>query len=192
MTLPPLPDPTPPPGATRSPLWARLVAAMGGVGAAGALLAGLTQLEGERNVGYLDIAGVPTACMGDTVDVVVGRFYTDAECHERLVRQALAKIEEVRRCTPGIGGNQLIAAGWLAYNIGGPAYCGSTAARRFNAGDLRGGCAAFAPWNKITSRLPRVGLQCQLRRDGRYSCTVPGLVHRRQFEMRVCNAGLLS
>ena len=40
------------------------------------------------------------------------------------------------------------AATRLSFNIGVVAFCRSTAARRFNAGDWRGGCDAFLAWNK--------------------------------------------
>jgi lysozyme len=32
-------------------------------------------------------------------------------------------------------------------------FCGSTAARRFRAGDVRGGCDAFLAWNKAGGRV---------------------------------------
>ncbi len=156
----------PPAGAT--------LAGLIGASAASLLLAGLTTWEGKRNVGYLDIVGVPTACMGDTVNVVVGKVYSDAECQARLDKQALAHTAEVLRCTPGLRGrdNQLIAAGLLAYNIGGPAYCRSTVARQFNAGRWRAGCDAFRLWNRAGGRVVR------------------GLVNRRAFEREICLKGL--
>ncbi len=149
-----------------------LAAAMGGASFAALLLASLTSLEGNSNVGYLDIAGIPTACTGDTVNVVVGKFYSDAECHARLVRQATAHIKDVQRCTPGLTGYQLVAAGLLTYNIGGAHYCSSTAARRFKAGDRRGGCDAFKLFNRAGGRVVR------------------GLVNRRAFETEICLRGV--
>jgi len=154
-----------------------LAALIGGTGAA-LLLGTLTTFEGKKNVGYRDIAGIPTACMGDTRDVVVGKFYSDAECQARLERQAAAHVGEVLRCTPRIAGNQLVAAGSLAYNIGGAAYCRSTVARRFNAGDLRGGCDAMLAWDKA--------------RVGGVVRPVKGLTTRRQAERAICLKGLGS
>lgn len=151
-----------------------LASVMGGGAAAALLLATLTMYEGKRNVGYRDIVGIPTACMGDTQNVIVGKFYSDAECQKRLERQALVHVEEVRHCTPRITGNQLVAAGSLAYNIGGTAYCRSTVAKRFNAGNLRGGCDAFLGWTKAGGRV------------------VQGLVNRRTAERALCLKGLPS
>lgn len=153
-----------------------LATVMGGAAAASLLLATLTSYEGKRNVGYLDIAKIPTACMGDTDNVTVGKFYTDAECIQRLERQAIAHAAEVKRCTPRITGSQLVAAASLTYNIGGPAYCGSTAAKRFNAGDLRGGCNAMLAWNKA--------------RVNGVLTVVRGLANRRAGERAICVQGL--
>jgi lysozyme len=61
------------------------------------LLDGLTQWEGKKNVGYFDIVGIPTACMGDTNNVVVGKFYSDTECRARLEQQAIIHISEVKQ-----------------------------------------------------------------------------------------------
>lgn len=151
-----------------------LAGVMGSASAAALLLATLTGYEGKRNVGYRDIVGIPTTCMGDTRDVVVGKFYSDAECQARLSAQAIVHVAEVKRCTPAITGNQLVAAGSLAYNIGGGAYCGSTIARRFNAGDLRGGCNAFLAWNRAGGRV------------------IAGLARRREGERALCLKGLAS
>jgi lysozyme len=149
-----------------------LAGLMGGVALATALLSSLTGFEGKRNVGYLDVAKVPTACMGDTADVIVGHYYSDAECSARLERQAIVHVAEVKACTPGIGGNQLLAAGLLAYNIGGPAYCSSSIARQFNAGQLRAACNGFPAWKIAGGKV------------------VQGLVTRRAAEQAICLRGL--
>jgi lysozyme len=151
-----------------------LAGLLGSSAAAALLLSTLTTFEGKRNVGYLDLAKIPTACMGDTKDVVVGKFYSDAECQTRLKRQALVHAAEVKRCTPRLRGNQLVAAGSLAYNIGGPAYCRSTATRRFNAGQLRAGCNAIMMWVRVGKRKVR------------------GLAIRRAAERAICLKGLVA
>ena len=150
------------------------LAALLGAPAAAALMATIALWEGYEPTGYRDLVGVPTACWGYTADVEVGRTYDHAECEARLERQALAHVEPVLRCTPGLAGrpDQLIAAGSLAYNIGPRAYCRSTVARRFNAGDLKGGCDAFLMWNKAGGRVVR------------------GLANRRRHEREICLRGL--
>jgi lysozyme len=129
---------------------------------------------------YVDIAGVPTACDGITRGVRMGQRYTEAECAALLEKELVIHARGVMNCTPGLSrpgtDNQRIAAVSLAYNIGVGAWCGSTAARRFNAGDYRGGCDAMLRWDK--ARVNGV-----LR-------PVKGLTTRRKKEHAVCIRGL--
>lgn len=135
--------------------------------------------EGKRNVGYLDVAKIPTDCFGHTgPDVAVGRRKTDAQCAAQLKGDVAIHMDGVLRCTPALGGHpyQLAAATRITFNIGVGGYCGSTIARRFNAGDWRGACEAFLPWNKV-------------RLNGRLQI-VRGLVLRRQRERAMCLTGV--
>ncbi|KGD42035.1 phage lysozyme family protein [Burkholderia pseudomallei] len=75
--------------------------------------------------------------------------------------------------------HQLAAAVSFAYNVGANAYCASTTARRFNAGDLRGACRAI---NEADSGRPQ-----WVTARGR---VLPGLVKRRAEERAICERGL--
>lgn len=151
---------------------AKLLALIG-AGAMSALTAGLTLFEGNVLVGYNDLGGVATACEGVTgPDVVVGKRYTPEQCEEMNAKAALAHAQEVLRCTPRITGNQLAAASMLAYNIGPAAYCRSTVARRFSAGDVKGACDAFRSWKYVNGKV------------------VNGLVRRREYERALCLRGV--
>ncbi|MEX3951965.1 lysozyme [Paraburkholderia sp. EG287B] len=156
---------------------------VGVVGAATAalLLSTVPKLEGEVLRGYLDPVGIPTKCVGDTHDVVVGKVYSAAECRESLETQLIVHAEPVLKCTPGLKGRtyQLGAAVSFAYNVGTGAYCGSTTARRFNAGDYRGACKAM---NESDS-----GKAQWVTSGGR---VLPGLVKRRALERAICERGL--
>jgi lysozyme len=171
--------PTPPGPGARGGAMAALTALIGA--AAVSIVVPETQhWEGKRTKAYLDIAGVPTICFGDTANVRMGQVASDAECDERLARQLLNHARPVLRCVPSLGApmrvNQRAASIVLAYNIGTTAFCRSTVAARFNAGDWRGGCDAFLRWNKA-----RVGGVLQ---------PVRGLTNRRQAERAVCLRGL--
>ncbi|MDE2472702.1 MAG: glycoside hydrolase family protein, partial [Bradyrhizobium sp.] len=63
---------------------------------------------------------------------------------------------------------QLAAFGDLAYNIGVPRFCHSTIARRFNAGDTAGACAAIKWYVYAGGK------------------RLPGLVKRREAEFKLC------
>ena len=156
---------------------------MGIVGAATAalLIYIVPHFEGVVYQGYLDPVGIPTKCMGDTHGVVVGKPYSEAECRDSLETQLIAHAEPVLKCTPVLKGRtyQLAAVVSFAYNIGPDAYCGSTTARRFNAGDYHGACRAM---NESDSGRPQ-----WVTAGGK---VLPGLVKRRAAERALCERGL--
>lgn len=143
-----------------------------------------TNVRGDQHrTAYRDIVGVVTICDGDTANIRMGMTVSEQECRERLEQQIINHAEPVMACVPALREphhqNQLIASVSLAYNIGtGNArtrrggFCGSSVARRFNAGDWRGGCDAFLVWNKAGGRAIR------------------GLTLRRQRERITCLRGL--
>lgn len=124
--------------------------------------------EGKKNDPYRDIVGVQTVCYGETR--VQMRRYSDKECLDLLNEGVKSFSEEVLAVTPILANRpiQLAAATSLAYNIGINAYAKSTVARRFNAGDIKGGCEAFKMWVKAGGK------------------TVQGLVNRREAEYKLC------
>tara|TARA_R110000772_G_scaffold89304_2_gene185110 strand:+ start:8327 stop:8806 length:480 start_codon:yes stop_codon:yes gene_type:complete len=150
---------------------AKLIATLGATAAA-ASLAIIAPWEGKRNDPYVDIVGVTTVCYGETR--VEMRRYSDAECEEMLADAVGDFGGAVLERNPNLAGHpyQLAAATSLSYNIGKSAYARSTAARRFGAGDMAGGCRALTMWNKAGGRV------------------VPGLVNRRNAEYRLCMTDL--
>ncbi|PRG74053.1 glycosyl hydrolase, partial [Burkholderia multivorans] len=67
----------------------------------------------------------------------------------------------------------------FAYNVGAGAYCGSTTAKRFNAGDWKGACRAL---NEADNGRPQ-----WVTAGGR---VLPGLVKRRAEERALCERDL--
>lgn len=125
--------------------------------------------EGIRNDPYNDIVGVKTVCVGETH--VVMRRYTTPECLAMLNKALTSKYAaDVARCTPIIADKPYLFAASisLAYNIGTNAYCRSTVARRFNAGDFVGACNGFLAWSYAGGK------------------QIPGLLNRRRDERRLC------
>jgi lysozyme len=155
---PPKPAPaatTPKPGGPAKVPTKGALAALVGAAVAATLAVMVPNFEGTRLVGYLDPVGIPTKCMGDTTNVVVGYRYTEAECRTSLETQLLAHAAPVLTCVPALAGrdNQLAASVSFAYNIGTGAFCKSTAARRFSAGTQVSTGAAWA--SSCVSRLVR-------------------------------------
>lgn len=129
---------------------------------------------------YRDIAGVWTICDGITRGVRAGDVETPAGCLRRLEEEVVVHARGVLTCVPGLRAaareRQRLASISLAFNIGVTAFCGSTAARRFRAGEWRRGCDAMLAWNKA-----RVGGQLRV---------VRGLQRRRERERAICLQGL--
>lgn len=146
------------------------LAALVGATALAALVPTVQRWEGREHRAYRDIVGVWTICDGDTKNVRPGQVATEAECDVRLERQLIAHAKPVLKCVPALRDRPyaLAASASLAYNIGPAGFCRSTAARRFNAGNWRGGCDAFLMWNRAGGRVIR------------------GLTNRRKSERLIC------
>lgn len=108
--------------------------------------------EGKENAPYRDLAGVWTVCYGSTgAHVIPGGERTDAECLSLLDEDVNRFEGAVNRCTPvAKTQNQFDALVSLSYNIGERAYCNSTLARKFNAGDTLGAAEQFPAWSYAT------------------------------------------
>ena len=133
---------------------------------------------------YLDIARIPTACDGltrlpDGTKVKIGMAFTEAECATMLEQALVQHAKGMMACSPGLrrAGMDYQRAGAIlfTYNVGVGGFCGSTARKRFDAGDVAGACAALLPWDK--ARVNGV-----LR-------PVRGLTLRRNREREVCRTG---
>lgn len=127
----------------------------GGVGGAtlGAVLAVLVPFtavrEGFVNHVYRDSVGVATYCYGETLNPQAGRIYTRAECDAKLADRLAEFDGAVISCvTTPLPLKTRAAFDDLAYNIGKGAFCGSTLARKANAGDLTGACNEMPRWNR--------------------------------------------
>lgn len=150
-----------------------LLAIVGAVAAA-ALLTFTPAQEGRVLKTYRDIGGVLTYCDGATENAVAGKTYTPAECDAQLDRDLERHAAGIAKCIPmeHLTAGQKVAFVDAAYNIGVPAFCGSSMARRINAGDVIGACDALLMWNRAAGK------------------EVLGLTRRRQRERELCLKGL--
>lgn len=127
--------------------------------------------EGLRQRAYQDFspAKVWTVCYGETAGVQRGDVYSKAECDAMLAGRLEDFERGVRSCvTAPLTPPQMAASISLAYNIGTGAFCKSSIARKFNAGDVRGACDAFLLYNRAGG-IP-----------------FPGLTKRRKQERDLC------
>jgi len=151
----------------------RGLAAIIGAAAAAGVLVMTPAWEGTELKTYRDMGGVLTYCTGATENAQWGKSYTLAECRAQLDRDLARHAEGMLKCihVPMTDG-QKIAYTDVTYNIGVQGFCGSSMARKTNAGDAAGGCNALLLWNKVAGR------------------EVRGLTLRRQAERDICLRGL--
>lgn len=129
--------------------------------------------EGLIHVGYKDPVGIPTACYGHTGGVQLGKPYTDAECGAFLAQDAVSHGMDIDRCiTRDIPVQSRAAFTSFAFNVGPAKFCGSTMARKANAGDLKGACAELSKWTYAGGK------------------QLPGLINRRKAERALCEQGV--
>lgn len=132
--------------------------------------------EGVRYTPYRDPAGIWTVCRGVTgPDVIQGKTYTQAECDE--IEQKHLRIAEVgvkRQITTYEKLNPWQQAALIdfAYNAGEGNLQNSTLRRKFNVGDVTGGCKELVKW--VNTRV-----------NGQL-VALPGLVKRRSAELDLC------
>lgn len=114
--------------------------------ASAALIGGATLWEGTKYEPYYDVAGVPTVCMGYTgPGITFGKRYSHEECTRLLKQELIEHGNGVLQCiTRPMKENEYNAFTLMAYNIGVSAFCGSTTARLFNAGNSQLACDRIA------------------------------------------------
>lgn len=149
----------------------RLVATVG-ASCAAVLIACVPKFEGVILRGYRDPIGIVTACAGHTATAVLGRPYTQAECEQLLLADLVEHAEGVETCVhqPMTTG-QRAAFVSFAFNVGVAKFCGSTLARKANAGDMAGACVELLRWTYAGGK------------------QLPGLVKRRAAERAICDGG---
>lgn len=144
-------------------------------------LVGIAQWENYVEVAAPPVAGdVPTNGFGTTrnpdgTPVRLGDRTTPTRALVRLLADADEYARAVKRCAPvPMHQHEFDAFVSLTYNIGPGAFCGSTLARKLNAGDYAGACAEILRWNKAGGRV------------------LSGLVKRRQYEHAKCTVAILD
>ena len=149
---------------------AKLIAKVG-AGAAALLLATVPVFEGTILRTYRDPIGVLTSCVGHTgPELRVGQRWTPEQCQQQLAADLLHHAGALDCITAPLTEGQKAAFVSFAFNVGNKAFCGSTLARKANAGDLAGACAERSRWTYAGGR------------------QLPGLIKRRAAEREMCES----
>lgn len=149
-----------------------LATILGGPSAAQWVAEYVAEKEGYVPYAYKCPANVWTKCFGDTTNVTPGMEYTFEECvrslneHlENLTRPVMSCVPELINQPEGVK----VAAASMAYNIGPGAFCKSSVAKYFRAGEWERGCKRISEIYKTAK-----GVE------------LPGLVKRRNEESAMC------
>ncbi|WP_137171452.1 lysozyme [Massilia sp. HP4] len=170
-----------------------------GAVAAAALLVITPKFEGTELTTYRDMGGVLTYCTGATEHAQWGKTYTPEQCRTQLDHDLARHALGIARCVPlaSMTDGQRVAFVDAAYNIGVGNFCGSSMARRANAGDMTGACNALLAWNKVKVWRQVIGADGKPVKDTNGQVVmrqvleeVRGLTRRRQAERELCLRGL--
>ena len=129
--------------------------------------------EGTVLQSYRDPIGIITACVGHTgPELRMGQRYTRQQCEDMLYGDLLKHAQALDCIKQPMTDGQKAAFVSFAFNVGNKAFCGSTLARKANAGDMPGACAELSRWTRAGGS------------------ELPGLVKRRAAERELCERGL--
>jgi len=154
----------------------------GGTAAAALALAlpFLLQDEGLKTRAYLDIANIPTICVGHTGPEVKPGQKLPIEACQILLRKDSEKIlQQILPCITrqDITISELAAMLRFSFNVGSKAFCNSTLVILLNRGEpAEKWCAQMLRWDKITIYST----------EGVKKISVKGLTARREREYKMC------
>ena len=150
----------------------RLIAKIGAAAAALAIST-VTFYESTVQRTYRDPIGIITACTGHTgPELKMGQTFTREQCDDMLAKDLLEHAAALDCIKAPLADGQKAAFLSFAFNVGNGAFCGSTLARKANAGDMRGACAELSRWTLAGGR------------------ELAGLVKRRAAERALCERDL--
>lgn len=133
----------------------------------------VAQFEGLKLKAYLDMAGIPTICYGETMDVSLGDVKSKKECDTMLAaRITYFALEVDASINTHLSERTHAALASWAYNVGVGAMQKSTLVKLANQGDMRGACNQLLRWDNVKGQKVR------------------GLTLRRQKERGLCLEGL--
>ncbi|WP_394780579.1 lysozyme [Undibacterium sp.] len=125
--------------------------------------------EGTFQKSYSDPIGIPTICRGHTEGVRLGQTATADQCDDMLAKDLLKANAEMQACVlVPLNENQRAAFASFTFNAGSGNFCGSSMARKLNAGDYAGACNELPRWVYAGGKI------------------LPGLVKRRAAEKELC------
>jgi len=129
----------------------KIKAALAGSTLLGASLTAVIQHnEGLSTKAYLDSAGVPTICYGETKGVRIGQTATITQCKQQLIQSGAEHARALDGLPTSLTDVQILGAMDMAYNVGISGFKNSTVKRKLMQLDNSGAARAVLDWRYIT------------------------------------------
>lgn len=153
----------------------RVIAAIVGGGVLGGGITTVVKTnEGFSGDAYLDSAGIPTICYGETKGVKMGQSRSLSECKEQLIRSVTEHSEALVGLPTNLPDVVLLGSIDMAYNVGVYGFKGSKVHRLLSGGDYRAAGQAVLEWRYISSsRQPKGSgwVYVPAKKKWRYDCS---------------------
>ncbi|QIX17352.1 lysozyme [Burkholderia multivorans] len=151
------------------------------------------QFEGYSNKVYSDPVGINTVCVGhartgpDGKPLRAGQTYSDEVCSYLLGKDISEADKTVQRLFKvPLSEGERIAYTDFAFNAGAANLAASTLLKKANAGDRVGACRELPKWVCATVDKGKGDVSGTCATKDRSKKQLPGLVKRRNAEMRSC------
>lgn len=129
----------------------KVVTALTGATLLGAAITGVIQHnEGLSTAAYLDSAGVPTICYGETKGVKLGQRATLSQCQRQLIQSAGEHAKALDGLPESLTDVALLGALDFTYNVGVAGFNNSTVKQRLRVQDYVGAGKAVLGWRYIS------------------------------------------
>lgn len=161
--------------------------AIAALSVSGAALVGLAVSEGYSGRAYNDTGGVPTLGFGETKGVVAGQTTDPVRALIVLSKSVDGYAAGVKKCVSvPLYQYEFDAYVDVAYNVGVSGFCNSEIAKRANAQDYAGACAAIVGDTFTTTPDGKKVPNPSWRIHDRQGHLLQGLKNRRTKEYNVC------
>lgn len=176
----------------------RVIAALLGATALGGGITSVVQHnEGFSGAAYLDSAGIPTICYGETKGVQMGQKRSLSDCQKQLIQSAGEHAEALVGLPEGLPDVVVLGSIDMAYNVGVYGFAGSKVHRYLSHGDVQAAGKAVLEWRYISStRQPKTPgwvyvpsknkwtFDCSQYINGKRNTVCWGLWERRQWQSK--------
>lgn len=176
----------------------RVIAAIvGGSVLGGGITTVVTTNEGFSGDAYLDSAGIPTICYGETKGVKLGQSRSVSECQEQLIRSVSEHANALVGLPNSLPDVVVLGSIDMAYNVGVAGFKGSKVHRYLSSGNTAAAGKAVLEWRYISStRQPKTEgwvynsakkkwtFDCSQLINGKRNKVCWGLWERRQWQSK--------